>query len=54
MALVENVGAVDRILRVVLGALAVAGAVLLRAHLLGALVLAIAGLVIAVEGAIGH
>ena len=54
MALVRNLGNTDRRLRILIGALLCVAAFLVRAHLLGALALAAAGIILAVEGMLGH
>ncbi len=54
MALVRNVSDLDRALRIVLGMAMGGGAVWLRHHLVGAILLAVAGLAILVEGVLGH
>ncbi len=54
MALVRNVSDLDRALRIVLGMAMGGGAWWLRHHLLGAILLAVAGLAILVEGVLGH
>ena len=54
MALVRNLGRTDRGLRILIGALLCLGAFLVRAHLLGALALAAVGMILAVEGMLGH
>lgn len=54
MALIRNVGDLDRALRVLMGAVMGGGAWWLRHHLVGAILLAVAGLVVMVEGALGH
>jgi predicted membrane-bound mannosyltransferase len=54
MALVRNLGKTDRTLRILIGALLCVAAFLVRAHIVGALVLAAAGIIIAVEGIVGH
>jgi hypothetical protein len=54
MALVRNLGKIDRSLRILIGALLCVAAFLVRAHALGALALATAGIILAVEGMLGH
>ncbi len=54
MALVRNVGRTDRTLRVLAGVLMCAGAFLVRAHPAGAVALAAAGVILTVEGLLGH
>ncbi len=54
MALVRNLSQTDRTLRVLIGVLLGIGGVLVRSHILGAIVLGLTGVVILVEGAIGH
>ena len=54
MALVRNLGNTDRALRVLIGALLCVAAYLVRAHLAGALALAAVGIILAVEGLLGH
>ncbi len=54
MALVRNLSLTDRALRVLIGALLGVVGVLARTHILGAIVLGLTGVVILVEGAIGH
>ncbi len=54
MALACNLSRTDRTLRILMGAILGLWAVLIRAHLYGAIFLGLAGLVILVEGAVGH
>jgi hypothetical protein len=54
MALVRNLGKTDRRLRIFIGTLLCAGGFLMRANLAWALGLAAGGIVVAVEGMLGH
>jgi hypothetical protein len=54
MALVRNLGRTDQMLRILIGTLLCAGAFLMRANLAWALGLAAMGIVVAVEGMLGH
>ena len=54
MALVRNLGNADRSLRILIGALLCVAAFLIREHLVSALALAALGVILAVEGTLGH
>jgi hypothetical protein len=54
MALVRNLGNRDRTLRILIGVFLCVGALLVRAHMMGALLLAAVGIILGVEGVVGH
>lgn len=54
MSLIRNLGKTDRTLRILIGALLCIAAFLVRAQILGALVLAAVGIILAAEGIVGH
>jgi hypothetical protein len=52
--MVYNLGRTDRAIRIIVGATMAAAGVVLRAHLVAAIVLLLAGLSLLVEATVGH